>query len=210
MAMVLGMVTPSEEVQQKSKGTVKRVIAYKLGEDEIDGANVNLILKFAGDEPCSLFKQSQIALILQNTRFALQLTGAQNGEARLQTEVNRMQTELEVVQNQMNAMDAEYHHLVVVSEDYVHHAVRLLDQGNIQEARRVLDDHFLAPQPPESADDDSDPNDEPLVCVLCRQYSPIMMYQMAPEGRWANLEPGARVVCFNCYEDTTGRPESFW
>ena len=147
MAMVLGMVTPSEEVQQKSKGTVKRVIAYKLGEDEIDGANVNLILKFAGDEPCSLFKQSQIALIMQNTRFAMQLTGAQNGEARLRNEVIALRNEVDLLLEQRTGLNEDLlsvHRYLGHSRVLVMSSVRLLEQGNIQEARRVLLDHFTA------------------------------------------------------------------
>ena len=52
----------------------------------------------------------------------------------------------------------------------------------------------------EEDDMDTDQNeDERIVCVLCRANTsnPI---EMNPEGRWAGLAPGARMVCHQCFQ----------
>ena len=48
-----------------------------------------------------------------------------------------------------------------------------------------------------------------LQCVLCRQRWP-WVYFMEPQGRWAGLAPGARIVCDMCYRDDMGEVESFF
>ena len=53
--------------------------------------------------------------------------------------------------------------------------------------------------------------DDALHCVLCRTSGGHRMYfNMEPQGRWAGLAPGARIVCDMCYRDDMGEVESFF
>ena len=63
----------------------------------------------------------------------------------------------------------------------------------------------------ESEEEDHDPADD-LHCVLCHSTNgnERNFYNMEPEGRWAGLAPGARIVCSVCFHQDMGRVESFF
>ena len=49
-----------------------------------------------------------------------------------------------------------------------------------------------------------------VACAFCRSADGISRnhYRMAPQGQWAGLAEGARVVCTLCYRTPLGRIES--
>ena len=49
-------------------------------------------------------------------------------------------------------------------------------------------------------------------CVLCHSTNgnERYFYNMEPEGRWAGLAPGARIVCNWCFRQDMGMVESFF
>ena len=63
----------------------------------------------------------------------------------------------------------------------------------------------------ESEEEDHDPADD-LHCLLCHSTdgNARNFYNMEPEGRWAVLAPGARIVCSICFRQAMGRVESFF
>ena len=66
------------------------------------------------------------------------------------------------------------------------------------------DDTVMAAEEESESDDD-----DALHCVLCRTSGGHRMYfNMEPQGRWAGLAPGARIVCAMCYRDEMGVVES--
>ena len=54
--------------------------------------------------------------------------------------------------------------------------------------------------------------EEEASCVLCGSMdgSDRNFFNMEPEGRWADLAPGARIVCSVCFRQDMGRVESFF
>ena len=62
----------------------------------------------------------------------------------------------------------------------------------------------------ESEEEEEEEDD--LHCVLCRSTNGNnrSFFNMEPEGRWAGLAPGARIVCSICYHPDMGRVESFF
>ena len=72
----------------------------------------------------------------------------------------------------------------------------------------------LVPYAEEDSDDDmpEEDSDDDLHCVICRSTNGNnrSFYNMEPEGRWAGLAPGARIVCTICYRQDMGRIESFF
>ena len=70
------------------------------------------------------------------------------------------------------------------------------------------DDTVMAAGSEEESEAD---DDDALHCVLCRTSGGHRMYfNMEPQGRWAGLAPGARIVCDMCYRDDMGEVESFF
>ena len=63
----------------------------------------------------------------------------------------------------------------------------------------------------ESEEEDHDPADD-LQCVPCHPTNgnERNFYNMEPEGRWAGLAPGARIVCSVCFRQDMGRVESLF
>ena len=92
-------------------------------------------------------------------------------------------------------------------------ARNLLDMGQTQEAYRILNDAVPEAYPlpdDQRSNTDTSSDDAALVCVICHQHDPELMYQMEAEGRWANLAPGARIICGGCFRPEMGRVESSW
>ena len=54
--------------------------------------------------------------------------------------------------------------------------------------------------------------EEEASCVLCGSMdgNDRNFFNMEPEGRWADLAPGARIVCSVCFRQDMGRVESFF
>ena len=54
--------------------------------------------------------------------------------------------------------------------------------------------------------------EDELHCVLCGSMdgNDRFFFNMEPEGRWAGLAPGARIVCGVCFHQDIGRVESFF
>ena len=58
---------------------------------------------------------------------------------------------------------------------------------------------------------ESDVEVDDLHCVLCRAIGGNrLFFNMEPEGRWARLAEGARIVCSNCFREDMGVVESFF
>ena len=73
------------------------------------------------------------------------------------------------------------------------------------------DDDDAVDESMESDDDDDDEEDEGIVCVLCLTYHDDYtgeFFYMVPQGHWAGLAPGARIVCSYCYRGVMGEIES--
>ena len=59
---------------------------------------------------------------------------------------------------------------------------------------------------------ETDEEEEDAHCVLCGSMdgNNRSFFNMEPEGRWAGLAPGARIVCSVCFRQDMGRVESFF
>ena len=66
--------------------------------------------------------------------------------------------------------------------------------------------------PDEDASDEDSEADDDLHCVLCRSLdgNTRNFFNMRPEGRWAGLARGARIVCSSCYREDMGEIDSFF
>ena len=69
------------------------------------------------------------------------------------------------------------------------------------------DDEMSDEEPDDTsmADDDGSEEESEVHCALCNTSGDHRMYfNMEPQGRWAGLAPGARIVCDMCYRDDMG------
>ena len=79
---------------------------------------------------------------------------------------------------------------------------RHLQVGDEFAARDVLqsEQDLFARSDSEDEEEEEDDDDEAagVRCVVCSTTGHQVYWDMAPEGRWAGLEPGERVVCGFC------------
>ena len=85
----------------------------------------------------------------------------------------------------------------------------------LRRANNAMADAYRAPGEEDEVSTttgESEEEDDDLHCVLCRSTNgnDRSFFNMEPEGRWAGLAPGARIVCSICYRGDMGVIESFF
>ena len=92
-------------------------------------------------------------------------------------------------------------------------ALRDLRRGQSERAEQRLSMEVSeSDEEEEEEEEEEETDDESIFCVLCRSSDGQgrNFVNMAAEGRWAGLAPGARILCSVCYTEEHGRVESFF
>ena len=145
--------------------------------------------------------QEQVMLDLERARMTAEDARADAARMReriIEAQAIAMSTTMIVDVTRRDLRDA-----LIETSDALGEAIGARNRETDEEMSDEDDTVMAAEEESESDDDDA------LHCVLCRTSGGHRMYfNMEPQGRWAGLAPGARIVCAMCYRDEMGVVES--
>ena len=159
--------------------------------------------------------QEQVLLDMERARMTAEDANAQSGHAKA-----RMANRLTASRNLIE--DARVDAIMAAESGGTRENFRVALIGvnnTLVEAWRATygihpipdDTDIEASESEDEQEQEEEDEEAALHCVLCRTSGGHRMYfNMEPQGRWAGLAPGARIVCDRCYRDDMGEVESFF